>query len=83
MLDAAEAEEKLPDRKVQVSYSRYGTIENHSLDWDNAKKLEQVPDWRMRWINKGSHHHQSTPHNFNHLPWERHILPNVWDSPVF
>ena len=59
----------------------HATSENHTLDWDNAKKLEQVPDWRMRGI-KEVISTRSTPHNFNHTQRERHILPRVGLSPV-
>ena len=48
-------------------------IENPTLDWDNAKKLEQTPDWRMRGI-KEAITIMSTLYNFNRPQGERHTL---------
>ena len=32
----------------KVVIVEYFTTENHTLDWENARKIEQVPDWRIR-----------------------------------
>ena len=65
--------------ECKSAIAKHAAIENHMLDWENTKKLEQVPHWRMREI-KEAIAIMSTPHNFNKSQVERHILPHVWDS---
>ena len=50
--------------EYKSAVAEHAAIENHTLDWDNTKKLEQVPDWRMRGI-KEAIIIRSTPNNFN------------------
>ena len=38
--------------EYKSAIAEHAAIENHMLDWDRANKLEQVPDWRMKGINK-------------------------------
>ena len=66
-------------KEFKSAIAEHATIENHSLDWDNAKKLGYVPDWRMRGVMKAITI-RSTHHNFNHPQVEISLIPHVWDS---
>ena len=59
--------------------AEHAVTENHTPNWDKAKKIEQVSDWRMSSIEEAITI-RSTPHNFNPPQGERHILRHVLDS---
>ena len=45
----SQAEKKLSGRKYfKSTIAEHTAMENHTFEWDNAKKIEQVPGWRMR-----------------------------------
>ena len=52
---------------------------NHIIDWDGMKCIEQVTDYKMRGI-KEAMHIRSNPNNINRPQGERHYLPSVWET---
>ena len=59
--------------------TEHAASENHLIDWENTRCIEQVVDWKLRGI-KEAIHIRSNPNNMNRPQGERYQLSHVWDT---
>ena len=59
--------------------AEHAVTNNHVIDWDGIKSLDNVQDWKMRGI-KEAIHIRSHPNNMNRPQGERFILSHIWDT---
>ena len=66
-------------KDFKSAITEHVAMDNHQMNWDKVKCVEQVNDWHMRGIKEAIHIRNTNP-NMNRPQGERHILPHVWDE---
>ena len=59
--------------------AEHATVNNHVIDWDGVRSLEQEQDWKLRGI-KEAIQIRASPNNMNRPQGERFLLSHIWDT---